>query len=896
MVTTAGFAVDTTANGAPSMSIEGNGSLSYVDTNASALVSDNISLGVNNLGGGAGEVLVVSNGAISSTNAAGAAVVVGNAGLGNVTVALSGPITGPGGGIIAGNSDIGSTGAISITTGTVNAGTIGIAAIQSGAGALNITTAGPVTGGVVGILGVASPLNVDGVRVNAQSVTGGTGIAISNLGMGTTDIAVGGTVAGTTGAGLQVGVDNVVNLGGLALDVANATGNLVGIAVSNAGLGATRVTSTGKVVGLNGPAIGVVVSNQANANDVVVDVNSVTGDDIGILTSNDGLGATLIAARGVVEAQTAVWVNSASGAAVELTIDGEVRSTLGVGGRAVDTVFAGATQIINNNSLSGTVDLSAFDDLLVNAGTWNVVGISTFGQGFDEINNHAGGVLRAAHIAGVAETTSLLDLDAYFGGGTLSLADGGGDDRLVMSGDAVFMPGAVQDIDLGATPDVLTVGGTADLGDATLRVRLQSGYVVGQTFAILETGAGLTGRYGRVEGGTAYLGLLDSYDANNAYLQLVLKQALSAPGRTRNQIATGKGLESLAMTDPLVTALLAAMTDDEARAMLDNLSGEIHGSVQSSLLRESRLVREAVWAHLRSSLDVAGSAPALAYAASGQALTWQPELTQIWSEAIGSWGRTIGDGNAADMQTRTGGVLVGADSMVGDWRLGLLLGYGSTRTEVPQVASSAESKAYQVGLYGGTAWGDVAFRTGMAYAWNDISTTRTVISGGTQTLTAQYGASTAQAFGELAYMVDLGTSTLEPFANAALVGTQNGAFSEKGGSAALSTQASTNAAAFTTLGMRAAAKFVAGETALVTVSASAGWRHGWGGVPQVQNSFAGGTGFAIAGPSVSGSALVLDGTISADLSDQLRVRAIYNGLVGPAQFDQSIEGALTVRF
>jgi outer membrane autotransporter protein len=896
VVTTAGFDVDTTLAGGPAVAIAGNGSLSYVDDNASALLSDDVSLMVDNLGGGAGEVLVVSNGAITSTNAAGAAVLVGNAGAGDTTVTLSGPVTGVGGGIIIGNSNVASTGAVTLTTGNVDAGNIGIGAIQAGAGALQVT-AGTVTAVDIGILALVSPFNVDGVVVDAHSVTAGTGISVTNLGAGATSVTVTGTATGTTNVGVVADVLDVANTGGVTLDIANATGDFAGIAVANDGVGVTSVTTTSMVTSTSGAGIAVLASNNANANDVVVDANSVTGDGLGILVGNDGIGTTRIMVGGVVEGETAIAIDSLNDASAEITINGEVRSTLGVTGVAIDTSFNGATDVTNNSVLTGRLELGDLDDIVTNAGLWDVAGTSRFGLGLDELDNQVGAVLRAARLAAVAETTLLRNLETYSGGGTLSLADGGAGDSLEFEGDVVFSLGAVQDIDLGAAADIVLAGGTADLTEATLRVRLQSDYVLGQTFAVLTAGGGVTGQYGALDGGTAYLGLVDTYDANNAYLQVVLRQALAAPGRTPNQIATGHGLESLALSNPLVVALLAAMTDDEARAMLDSVSGEIHGSVQSALLRESRLVREAVLAHLRASLDGASSAPVLAYAADSQALSWSPELTQIWSEAVGSWGRVASDGNASEMHTRTGALLVGADSMIGDWRVGLLLGYGSTHMDVANLASSADSSTYQVGLYGGTAWGDVAFRTGMAYAWNDISSTRTAVSGGVaQVLTADYGTSAAQAFGELAYMMDFGSSTLEPFANAAVVGTQNAAFTEQGGSAALSTAASTNVAAFTTLGLRAAAKFIAGETALVTVSGAAGWRQGWGNAPQVQNSFAGGTGFSIAGAAVSGGALVLDAAVDVDFSDQLRVSTTYNSVIGQAQFDQSIKGALAVRF
>jgi outer membrane autotransporter protein len=171
-----------------------------------------------------------------------------------------------------------------------------------------------------------------------------------------------------------------------------------------------------------------------------------------------------------------------------------------------------------------------------------------------------------------------------------------------------------------------------------------------------------------------------------------------------------------------------------------------------------------------------------------------------------------------------------------------------------------------------------------------------VTGGGTQTLTADYGTSVAQAFGEMAYTVDLGGTMFEPFANVAVAGTQSAGFAEQGGTAAVTAPASSSAAAFTTLGLRAAAKFILGEATLVKVTGGAGWRQGFGSAPQVQNSFAGGAGFAIAGPTVSGGALVLEAGLDVDVSEQFRLGASYDSAVSAAQFDQSIKGSLAVRF
>lgn len=844
-VTTApGFGVDLALPG-EAFVIEGNGTLSYADTHQSALNGSDMGLGVHNLGGGAGVISIVSNGAISSDSFA---VTAANEGLGATTVALSGPVTGGLIGVLATNNNASSTGALTVSTGAV-------------------------TGGVIGIY--------------AQ-----------NYGLGATAVSSTGTVTGTAVAGVSAAVLNAANTGGLVVDLVNATGEVFGVVAQNDGLGVTQFTSTGTITGRTGLGLQVLGINTANTNDVLVDVQSVTGDVFGMVVLNDGVGTTTrINVGGTVQGQVGIHTESFSDTAVAITNNGVIRSTDGAAGLAIDTAFSGAVTLVNNGRLIGNVALDDFDDVLTNAGVWTVRGDSFFGAGNDRIVNLAGATIQAASDASVAETTYWDSLESYSGGGTLSLVDGGGFDLLEIDGNLNFGAGAAQAIDLGAKQDAISVSGTANIADASLHVALLPDYVLGQTFEVLLTGGGRIGEYKVVTGGTAYLRLDDTYDANNAYITVVQGKTLAALGRTPNQIATASGLESLPLSNVMVQALLLTPTDATARAMMDNLSGEVHASTQSMLLQDSRLVRNAILAHLRSSFgDTAATAPVLGYAEGTDVLDWQqPELTQIWSQALGNWGQLANDSNAAEMQTTTGGLLAGADSMVGDWRIGLMAGYGRSGMAIPDRASTGNSNNYNVALYGGTEWGDVAFRTGLAYSWNDISTRRTIGTLG-EVLTANYADQVAQAFGELAYTTDLNGVAFEPFANVAVVGVQSDGFTEQGGNAALSVEADGSFAAFTTLGLRASTKFIIGETTLVTAKGGIGWRQGFGSAPTVRSNFAGSDGFTIAGAAFDGGALVVDAGVDFAVSERARFGVSYDGVIGSAQFDQKVDASFSVRF
>ncbi|EXL03733.1 hypothetical protein BG36_11480 [Aquamicrobium defluvii] len=59
---------------------------------------------------------------------------------------------------------------------------------------------------------------------------------------------------------------------------------------------------------------------------------------------------------------------------------------------------------------------------------------------------------------------------------------------------------------------------------------------------------------------------------------------------------------------------------------------------------------------------------------------------------------------------------MGTDAPVFDtWRFGAVAGYSRTSFDAKDRYSSGSSDNYHLGLYGASAWGDLAFRTGAAY-------------------------------------------------------------------------------------------------------------------------------------------------------------------------------------
>jgi outer membrane autotransporter protein len=290
--------------------------------------------------------------------------------------------------------------------------------------------------------------------------------------------------------------------------------------------------------------------------------------------------------------------------------------------------------------------------------------------------------------------------------------------------------------------------------------------------------------------------------------------------------------------------------------------------------------------------------PVMAYGEGGPEMAAaDTDRFAVWGQAFGSWGDTGSDGNAAAFGRSTGGLLIGADALAGDWRVGLLGGYSHSSFDADARNSAGDSDNYHLGLYGGTNWGAIAFRTGAAYSWDNISTKRSVaFNGFADALSADYDAATAQVFGELAYKVDANQFHFEPFANLAYVDVKTDGFTEKGGAAALTSQSSNTDATFTTLGLRASTDLGLGEVK-ATAHGTLGWRHAFGDItPTSTLAFAGGDAFTIAGVPVAKDSAVIEAGFDLQMSANATLGLSYAGQFGGGAVDNGARANLNVKF
>lgn len=407
----------------------------------------------------------------------------------------------------------------------------------------------------------------------------------------------------------------------------------------------------------------------------------------------------------------------------------------------------------------------------------------------------------------------------------------------------------------------------------------------GARYTILTAAVGRTGQFDAL---TETLPLMDmtlAYGPNSVFLDVARNSAtLCALEVTRNQCATSTTEASLGTDNPLVAAILSLPNLAAIQNALNLVSGEIYASANGTLLDNSRYVRDATLERARQGQDVGG---ALAYDSAK------------WGHVFGSFGDRAGDGNAATIDANIGGFFVGGDAVIADlFRLGVATGYSYSSFSVAQRASSGSSDDLPIAVYGGAQWGVLGLRGGAAYTWHDIEVNRSIVFPGFSDATkAEYGARTAQAFGEAGFALNFGGLAAEPFAQIAQVALSTDAFDESGGAAALRLAKNSGAVTYTTLGLRAVQPFASGGNWSATARGILGWRHAFGDtLPLTTNAIGASSTFVIAGVPIAADSLVVDAGLDVNVADNVTFSFNYSGQIARTAMDNGAWGNLAVRF
>lgn len=836
-------------------------------------------------------------------------------------------------------------GRVSLSLGGASGGSTGIYAV-GGTGTLDVTVTGAVEGGQVG-----AQVQQNGTGGGVASFTDVSGDVYGIVGYNKGDslsVSASGVVRGETGIFMQADEGS----GGLTLDVDEVDADLYGMYIDNQGTRDTKVTATGKVSAEASDSAAIRVINAATAGDIDLDLADVVGGFYGILgqssgtvdtkivssgsitTSNDaGVGLRLVGGRdaevdvvdvsagsqaltfyntgradvilrgAVTGGSNLVYAGSTSLLDLELTETATLEALSGLASATAVNAFAGALDLTNRGQITGRVLSGMADDVFHNYGIWTVSDLMEdemryagldLGAGDNQLANEAGGTINAATAAGSAEAVHFSGLTTFVNHGSFSLADGGVGDVARISGDATFASGSTLSLDLDAAgrADVVEVAGAATIEKgARLNLASLDGVRFGERYRVLSAAGGVTGSFSEVV--SAFLSLGSTSDETNSYVTFTQFQSVDAVAVTPNQQQVAAALPE---GGALANAVLLSQSEGSARDALDLFSGEIHASGQAAVLSTARQITALADQRLRMREAEVGRADTRGLGFG--ALPAAENEAGFWSSAYRVLGDGEGDGNAARLTSRGSGLLLGGDALFGDWRLGMLAGYGRSDFEIAERSSEGEADSQAVGLYGSRAWGGTRFSFGLTHAWHQIDTDRSVVVGGfTDQLEADYDARSFEAHAELGHRSRFGAKvTLEPYAGLSYLRVSTDAYSESGGAGSLSGEADTLDAVISTLGLRAEqALAVQGRPVILT--AGLAWQHGIGDLDTAtRHSVEGGAEMLISGLPLARDMALIDAGVAMDLGPASALSLSYVGRFGGGVEDNALKASLQLRF
>jgi fibronectin-binding autotransporter adhesin len=860
---------------------------------------------------------------------------------------FSGGITVAGGTLSLGSNSAAGSGTITTTGSVIDyASGVNIAnaiVVNSDTTSLQVTTGSSTQAGIISEAGGARPIQKIGagtlILSSANTYTGGTTISAGTLNVSADDMlgAAGGALnlgGGTLqfGAGFNIGGARSVtlNAGGGAFDtnsfnstLGQAVGGVGGLTKAGAGtltlmasetyIGGTTVNAGTLLLGSGGA---LAAGGNLTVNGGTFDLNS-HNQTIGYLSGTGGslaLGSGTLT-LGTSNSTTFAGAISGTGALVKqdsgtLTLTGANTFSGGVtlaagalqvggGGTAgslTGNVIDNGTLVFNHSNVFGSVISGSGGVTQDGTGTTTPTGTNTYtgatvvSAGTLSVNGSiasSSGV--TVNAGGTLGGTGTLPRTTINGG---TLAPGNSIGTLSVNGGLSLTSTAVYAVEVSPTAaDRTNVTGPATVAGSLQAIAAGGTYIIGTQYTVLAASGGVSGTFSNISivGNFGVTRPRIAYDANDVFV--VLDPNAISPfltNGTANQTHIAAAIDKGLAASNIDVIALFNLSGTALPVALDQLTGEIHASVQSALVEAGRFARHAVMERLETSAGPMG--------AQG---TEGPTDPGLWVQGFGSWGTFDGNGNAAASDRNIGGVLAGLDANFGMLRGGVAAGYSQADIRADARDSTADVDGVHVAAYGGAhseAWN---FRFGGAYAWHTIKTSRTVaFSGFSDHDTARYHGQTGQVFGEVGYTLPTGPIALEPYAGFAYVHESTDSFQETGGASALTGNERSNDTAYGTLGITGSSDQRLSGELMVTLYGSLGWQHAFRNiVPSSSLAFVStSAGFLVSGVPLAQDSALLDFGVELPIGPGASLGVSYAGQFASHFHDNGVEGRFSYRF
>jgi len=466
--------------------------------------------------------------------------------------------------------------------------------------------------------------------------------------------------------------------------------------------------------------------------------------------------------------------------------------------------------------------------------------------------------------------------------------------KITLGGNTTLGASAVYNVTArtgGSAADQIEVVGNTNINAAaTVVLTVEPGIWTGPTIStILDGTAGvLSGSFDAANSqlDTGYLFMdaaLDYSTPNQVDLTLTRNNLAATIGTTYNQTQTGVAIDGLADTNPLVGGLMNIATVAEALDAFDNLSGEIYSSTGTALLQNSSHVRNLVADRLAESEATA-------------------RARGVWGSVYGYTGKLKGNSNTVEAETDNSfGFAVGGDIAVGqNSNIGLLLGYETADVRLAGTRSSdSDVETFNIGLYFGSSFGGIQFRSGLAHSRHDIDVNRSINSGyivGNNT--SSYDADLTQLFVDFAYPIQVNEKfSVSPYAGISQLWLDVDGTRESGTVATLETYDWSMNTAISNVGVR----FNSNVSDKVALHGGLGWQHAFDKEDgQSRRRFWNSTGssadFSVKGARLGEDLLTITLGISGEIAPNQILGLEYKGEVSSQQKQHGGQLHYSLRF
>ncbi|WP_346295186.1 autotransporter domain-containing protein [Rhodopseudomonas sp. P1] len=433
-----------------------------------------------------------------------------------------------------------------------------------------------------------------------------------------------------------------------------------------------------------------------------------------------------------------------------------------------------------------------------------------------------------------------------------ALAPGNSIGTLNVSGNLTFTAASSYMVEVSpSSADRVNVSGTATLGGATVTASFASGGYVERQYTLVNATGGVIGTFGTLVNTNLPSGFRSSlgYDANNAYLNLVLDYTpgpspVINSGLNRNQTQVANALSTYFARTGSIPIVFGALTP----AGLSAVSGETATGAQQSTFSAMTQFMGVLTDPSSNGRSTQGTMTALPYAeaSSGSVRDAQAMMNAVVARTSFeprwvTWGAGFGgsqttDGNAslgsATATSRLAGIAAGADYWLSPQTVaGFAMAGGATQFGLAGGLGSGTSDLIQVGGFVRHSFGASYITAAAAYGWQDITTERTVAIGSLNQLRANFNANAYSARVEAGHRWSapvIGGVGLSPYAAAQVTAFDLPAYAEQaaGGTGvfALGYAAKTVTATRSELGLRTDKSFAL-DGALLTLRGRAAWAH-----------------------------------------------------------------------